>query len=102
MLVLSLFGFMPGAAPKADPALALAKAAGALCLADGPEGLPADHAHEHCLACRASRLGGTLAEAPVLPVPPIAASSVIAAPPRAAPSAGRPAYASRAPPERAG
>lgn len=102
MLALALLGFVPTPAPQADAALAMAKAAGALCLADGPEGLPSDQPHEHCLACRAAPAGGTLAEAPALPLPRITPVRMAATEVRPAPAGGRAAYAPRAPPAHAG
>ncbi len=101
-LALALLGFMPAAAPPHDPALAMARAAGALCLAEGPDGLPSDLVHEHCLACRAAPMPFALAGAPALPVPvmdAVTAPPSLAGPP---PAAGRVAYAARAPPGTAG
>jgi hypothetical protein len=102
LLALALLGLVPGAAPQADPALALAQAAGALCLADGPDGLPADPQHEHCLACRVAPMPFALADVPHLPLPGIAAGTATPAPARPAHAAAWPAYAPRAPPGMAG
>jgi hypothetical protein len=89
----------PLAGPRAavDPALAMAMAAGSLCLGDRDGGLPAE-GHEQCLACQA--VGGWAGLVP---------GAVAMGPARAAPPAWRPgrradadfgwpAYASRAPP----
>ena len=98
LLALALLGLLPGSAPQIDPALALARAAGALCLADGPDGLPSDHAHEHCLACPAAPAAGGLAEAPRLPLPRQGAAAPQAIPGRAILAERWAAYSSRAPP----
>jgi hypothetical protein len=55
-LVFSLaFGTSAAQRMPADPALAMAMAGGALCLAEGPAGLPAaGHGHDQCLICQGS------------------------------------------------
>ncbi len=102
LLAAALLGVAPGAAPPVDPALAMARAAGALCLGDGPDSLPANHAHDHCLACPGGTPASALAEMPTLPVPPAAGTAPRAAMPHAVPQVGWAAYASRAPPGPAG
>ncbi len=102
LLAVALLGFVPAAPPLADPALALARAAGALCQGEAPDGLPAEHAHEHCLACRGTSASAGLAEPPVLPTRVAVAGASIAASARTVPEVGWAAYASRAPPGLAG
>jgi len=95
-LVFGVAGVSPVAA---DPALAMARAAGALCGGMGEDGLPeAGQAHEHCLACQGN--------GPVAALPtgsPFARALVLAmvAPVRAAWRGGeveRRAHHARAPP----
>ena len=102
LLAVALLGFVPAAPKLADPALALALAAGALCQGEAPDGLPAEHAHEHCLACRGTSPSAGLAEAPALPMRLSVAGASIAASARTVPAVGWAAYASRAPPGLAG
>ena len=77
-------------------AMAMATAAGALCLADGPAGMPEDgQGHEHCGICQGSAPGVGLVAVPGFHV--ATGGGVIRAAAVVRP-AGRAAYASRAPP----
>lgn len=101
-LAFALLGLSPAAAPPPDPALAMAQAAGALCLADAPDGVPEGHSHEACLACPGSAPAFGLAAGPVVPARAIDHMPAQALTARAMPAVGWAAYASRAPPGLAG
>lgn len=51
LILAVLLGPLAGPRAAADPALAMARAAGSLCMGDGPEGFPAA-GHDHCMACQ--------------------------------------------------
>ena len=97
-LVLALLGLLPASAPRTDPALELARAAGALCQGEVPDGTPTSHSHENCLACPGSAPPAGLAESPAAPVLRHGAMATIAPMGHAVPSVGWAAYSSRAPP----
>ena len=101
-LALALLGLLPAPGPRLDPALAMAQAAGALCLADAPDGVPQGHLHEACLACPGTVSAAGLAAGPVVPMPRIAHVPALTPAGRAVPAVGWAAYSSRAPPGLAG
>lgn len=101
-LAIALLGLSPPSGPRPDPALAMAMAAGALCLADGQDSLPRDHSHEACLACPGTAPAVALAVAPVVPMPRMDHTPAAVPAAKGAPAVGWAAYASRAPPGLAG
>jgi hypothetical protein len=93
-----VFGTAPQVSPPVDTALAWARMAGALCLADGPEGTPVEHPHDHCLACQGSLSSAGLAATVTLPSPVSVNPAVTLSATSVAGKVGWAAYASRAPP----
>ncbi len=101
-LALTLLALSPPSGPRPDPALAMALAAGALCQADGPSGVPQNHSHEACLACPGTLPAAGLASGPVVPMRRMHHTAAVAPAGKATPAVGWAAYASRAPPGLAG
>jgi len=105
LLGLALLAGAPGGMPTpGDPARAAALAAGALCLGDGPAGLPQDgQRHDHCLICLAGTpLGGLVSVTPSLFYGGSRVFGGGAMAPSRIGEAGRAGYAPRAPPRAIG
>lgn len=86
-----------------DAARAIAMAAGALCLADGPAGMPEDgQGHRHCGICQGSAPVVGLAAVPGAVPRFVVTADVGVLIEVVAGRGGRAAYASRAPPGLAG
>ena len=102
LLVGLVYGTAPQVATRGDTALAWARLAGAICLADGPVEMPVEHPHDHCLACQGSvSTVGPVVTFALLQLVPVNQGLAICSVPVVG-RVGWAAYASRAPPLSAG
>ena len=85
-----------------DPALELARVAGALCLGGGAGGVPVEHRHDQCMVCQGVAPGVATASLAVeMPRAAVVAGARVALSEWRG-TAGQAAYSSRAPPSRLG